>query len=417
MCTTYLMTRFIEENDGLFSGYPRLVRLNPNVPFRTRGNGALSIRIGTGKEKKTVGYIGNRQIRTSVHEIDGNLSNTTEDTIWNLVQELSAKGEHTNPGLVVGNPDAGGTFYSRAVTHMLSFEESISYIRKQSDRMRMQGSGRGVIGAFASISWPSDRATYEVIAYSFPQAEKVRKSTMIEAASYAESFDFTFNSMDYRNTHASIFPNPKTPVIYGIRGTDPDRLLELAGDINERFSIDPERYFVFASNQGTDDHIMEYGGELTELCSYRIRGRVSRIPYSIHGGHYFSEIMSNGRKIGIAAFEPTKEFRRIFSSLIPGDDVEIYGSYLDGIINAEKMIVHSVANSFTRQAPVCPDCNIPMKTEGMFSFECRNCGRTSGTPRYTQNVRNIEPGFYEVPVCARRHLSAPIALLGRGVQG
>jgi len=33
-------------------GYPKLVRLNPNVPWKTRGNGAVSLQIGTGKGKK-----------------------------------------------------------------------------------------------------------------------------------------------------------------------------------------------------------------------------------------------------------------------------------------------------------------------------------------------------------------------------
>jgi len=31
------------ENHCELIGFPRLIRLNPNVPFKTRGNGALSI--------------------------------------------------------------------------------------------------------------------------------------------------------------------------------------------------------------------------------------------------------------------------------------------------------------------------------------------------------------------------------------
>lgn len=414
MCTTYLMTRIVEENTDLLAGYPRLVRLNPNVPFRTRGNGALSIKAGTGRHKLTVGYVGDREIRTSAFEHDVDVPEGSANEMWNLVQELSAKSENTNPGLVIGNPDAHGKFYSRAVTRILPLKESISYVRKQSVDVRMHGSGRGIIGAFASISWPSEHSTYEVIAYSFPHAFKISKSDMLEIASYAESFDFTFNSMDYRNAHASIFPNPRTPVIYGIRGTDPDKLLQLASDINERFSLEAERFFVFRSNQGTDDHIMQYTGKLTEMCSYRIRGRVSKYPRAIRGGHYFSEIISNGKNIGIAAFEPTKEFRTVFSSLIPGDDVEIYGSYLGGILNTEKLKVHSLASSFSRMVPYCPECGKLMRTEGAFSFECRKCGNTSHIPRYIRNKRTIKPDFYEVPVCARRHLSSPVEFLNMG---
>ena len=32
-------------------GYPRLVRLNPNIPWKTRGNGAISIKLENGNRK------------------------------------------------------------------------------------------------------------------------------------------------------------------------------------------------------------------------------------------------------------------------------------------------------------------------------------------------------------------------------
>jgi len=45
MCTTYLaviaMER-IEEEVGKVIGLPRLIRLNPTIPYKTRGNGAVS---------------------------------------------------------------------------------------------------------------------------------------------------------------------------------------------------------------------------------------------------------------------------------------------------------------------------------------------------------------------------------------
>jgi len=52
-CTTYLAALLIEKihNDVVFLDYPRLIRNNPNVPWKTRGNGgiALSMRL---KENK-----------------------------------------------------------------------------------------------------------------------------------------------------------------------------------------------------------------------------------------------------------------------------------------------------------------------------------------------------------------------------
>src|SRR4030065_1666264 len=47
-CTTYvaaLLVEKLEKLDSHFIDYPNLVRLNPNVPWKTRGNGALCLRI------------------------------------------------------------------------------------------------------------------------------------------------------------------------------------------------------------------------------------------------------------------------------------------------------------------------------------------------------------------------------------
>ena len=55
MCTTYLATELIREFDELdLIGNPRLVRLNPNVPWKTRGNGAVALKFGKGRGKPKV---------------------------------------------------------------------------------------------------------------------------------------------------------------------------------------------------------------------------------------------------------------------------------------------------------------------------------------------------------------------------
>ena len=54
MCTTYLCAVLVDEL-GKYGevSTPRLVRLNPCIPFKTRGNGAVSfeIKVVTGKEE------------------------------------------------------------------------------------------------------------------------------------------------------------------------------------------------------------------------------------------------------------------------------------------------------------------------------------------------------------------------------
>jgi len=55
MCTTYLTSEIMAEFSEVdMIGYPRLVRLNPNIPWKTRGNGAISLRLGKGLGKRFV---------------------------------------------------------------------------------------------------------------------------------------------------------------------------------------------------------------------------------------------------------------------------------------------------------------------------------------------------------------------------
>ena len=52
-CTTWLATEIIAELPEFdLIGPPRLVRLNPNVPWKTRGNGAVRLTIKTNNPQK-----------------------------------------------------------------------------------------------------------------------------------------------------------------------------------------------------------------------------------------------------------------------------------------------------------------------------------------------------------------------------
>mgnify|MGYP001498087061 FL=1 len=63
-CTTWLATEIIAElSEFDLIGPPRLVRLNPNVPWKTRGNAAVALTFGKGVGSKTlVGEFGKEKI-------------------------------------------------------------------------------------------------------------------------------------------------------------------------------------------------------------------------------------------------------------------------------------------------------------------------------------------------------------------
>ena len=81
-CTTYVAALLVEKLEKLnvkFLDYPNLIRLNPNVPWKTRGNGALCLRI----------------------EYDEDIEDQIKEAAISLVEEhadLNFKG--TDPGIV-----------------------------------------------------------------------------------------------------------------------------------------------------------------------------------------------------------------------------------------------------------------------------------------------------------------------------
>ncbi|MDX1596865.1 MAG: DNA-binding protein, partial [Nitrosopumilaceae archaeon] len=55
MCTTFLAYKivdYLKQCKTEFLDYPRLVRFNPNIPWKTRGNGAVSFTIKTRNPKQ-----------------------------------------------------------------------------------------------------------------------------------------------------------------------------------------------------------------------------------------------------------------------------------------------------------------------------------------------------------------------------
>src|SRR2546428_5620861 len=66
MCTTFLATEIVRDltTDYDLIGYPRLVRLNPNIPWKTRGNGAICLCVGRGRGNAAIaGLIDGRSVR------------------------------------------------------------------------------------------------------------------------------------------------------------------------------------------------------------------------------------------------------------------------------------------------------------------------------------------------------------------
>ncbi|PKK85531.1 MAG: DNA-binding protein [Thermoplasmata archaeon HGW-Thermoplasmata-1] len=422
MCTTYLVSELISEfSEYDVICYPRLIRLNPDVPWKTRGNAALAVRFGKGRGEPVACAMVNGKTRYCYAEgDDARGDESTLERAARIVESMSVlEDEKTNPGLAVFNSPPPDGYYWKAVREILTVEDAKRELDGCGALYRSFKNGRGLIGATGAAAWDEtgDR-TFEIIAYR----QKTRWGTKrIVDDGCARDLDricpSSFDNYDPRNGHNRITPNSPCPILYGIRGDDPK---ELAAGMQSMKSEPVDRWTLFISNQGTDDHLVEKDiSEIRPGDSVIVRGTVAAVPKTIEGSHVFFELSDGDAVVDCAAYEPTKEFRDLIRKLRPGDVVSCYGCVreMPRTINLEKIRIESLVSVREKTAnPRCEKCGRSMKSVGAgLGYRCRSCGEKADISQAAFCVvdRDIAPGFYEVPVCARRHLAMPLKRLGK----
>jgi tRNA(Ile2)-agmatinylcytidine synthase len=414
MCTTFLLTEIVQEFSELdVIGYPRLVRLNPNIPWKTRGNAALSVALGIGSGRKTlVGNVAGRAVFAFAKGTHAKATKRHLERAQRLLDLWAVKGEEmTNPGLAIFDKRPPATFYWRAVREVVPIADA----RKLASRGLhvSRGNGRGLVGACASVAWrPRDR-THEVIAYR--ERKKwgtTRRLAPSSVSAMDKAFPSTFNNYDYIEDKPVLVPGSPCPILFGIRGDDPDVLPDAMMALrSERI----DRWLLFESNQGTDDHLLQSKvADVKPFSSATIRGAIASQPRTIPGGHVIASVRDATGEIDVAIYEPAKGFRDVLRALVPGDSVVACGGLREKplTVNIEKLrvarlvkIVRKVSN------PRCARCDKAMKSEGKnLGFRCERCGAKApvGAGFFETVPRALTPGWYEPPACARRHLAKPL---------
>ena len=372
LCTTHLATEFVREfADWDLLGYPRLVRLNPNVPWKTRGNGAICLRFGRGAGVPVdVGEVDGVPVRAYPRGDPAPIDDAFEARVRRLLERGSAlEDPTTHPGYALLHRRPRPRLYWRAVRTIVTLDEALESAHG-CGRIGGYKEGRGRIGALSAVSWrPRDR-TYEVLAYRHPSRwgtlREVDEGSVVEMD---RRFPSTFNNYDAVNRHIVLAPKSPCPVLLGIRGDRPEDLPRALASLR----TEPvDRWLLFETNQGTDDHLIPVPrGALVPRTSVVVEGSVAAVPHTIRGGHIvFPLVRSRNRTIDCAAYEPSKQLRRIVRGLRPGDTIRVCGAVRDvpRTINLEKLAVLSLAP-----------------------------GRSS-----------VAVGWYEPPVSSRRHLARPL---------
>jgi tRNA(Ile2)-agmatinylcytidine synthase len=406
-CTTHLafkITAYLLKNHAEFLDYPLLVRLNPNVPLKTRGNGAVCLRVRVRDHEKVI-----------------------QDS-KQLIEEGSAIGMGANPAVAFLEggpvPETLREFGRLAMFDILSKQKAENIAQQNCIRYYTFGKGHGLVGSLAAIGNLLDGDhTFEAIAYR--SCENYGTSRRINAPRVIEydnsTFPHTFNSYDNNHERVLIAPHGPDPVLCGIRGENPDVVVSSLVWLRPDELLDG--YMVFRSNQGTNMHLQnELNLSIIRVyTSGYVQCKVVTKPETIRGGHVFFEIEDSANYSCLAAvYEPTG-LTKIASQMEIGDIIEI-GCGTKGtagvgrrLLNVEYISILKTMNVYDLSNPLCKYCSKRMKSEGKDKgFECVGCRYKDGKAKKILSLKNryVLPGLYVPSPKSHRHLTKPIHRYG-----
>ncbi len=387
MCTTYLgavlARRLIRK--GMQVREARLVRLNPNVTFKTRGNAAIAL------------------------DVTGDIDKAFAIACAAVEELADFSCENTNPGVVVVDERPDPAFYKKAVTDFCQIDEAIGLLETIGARYHGYKNKRGLIGATAAVASVLEDRTSEILVYREPARWGTPRDVDRASLFAAEeaTFPHTWDTVDRVNEVVVCVPHTPDPVLFGIRGESPSWVMTARQMVR---SEPPGIEQIWVTNQGTDAHLLDgMIGSLQEGLSYRVRGTVVDAPVTGMGGHVSFTIGDEEKSLRCMAYEPTKNFRSLIRQVTPGDLVTAVGSFKKGSINLEKINIETLARHIISRPPVCTTCNKRMTSNGTGKgFKCKKCGARADEPEVREISRTLKPGWYEVPPTARRHLAKPL---------
>ena len=392
-CTTWdfhLLLSYIED-----SGYeiksPRLVRLWPFAPDRTRGNAALSAEVIIAPEQE--------------QEFKKILGNWFEER-YRSQEGIKPKEDTAHPSLVWSPVQLPEEWYWEAVRGYIKPDERVKQLNDQTGvNYWFEGSNRGVVGATSSISWRgSEDWTWEATAWREKSA--IGKRRVVPTTSVfemSEKFPSTILNRDPNAGKSLISPRTPCPVLYGIRSEEEDvakdahLFLQCDDDVEKAAAMRVHR-----SNQATGDHIKEVK-----------MGVVISSINEVKGGHASIFVFSEGKRYALVAFKQGGAVNSLLRRTVIGDIVEWGGLVsLDGEFHLESLsVVDAVPRSLQR--PLCL-CGQRFQRQGIGQpLRCQSCGELSNSV-WCSNIFQDENVWVQPHPTHRRHLAKPLSREAKG---
>ncbi|AHC51104.1 tRNA(Ile2) 2-agmatinylcytidine synthetase TiaS [Sulfolobus acidocaldarius SUSAZ] len=373
---------------------PYLIRLNPNIPWKTRGNASIKIILSSEKNLEELAEI-----------------------IWSestdYVEKVSkAMKYNRKPGLAIIKKDDYEecrnflyNFYQKAVKDIVPFDYTIRISKKCNVLTK---GDRGIIGSIAAIGYlPMGGFTYELITYRH-DTSSYRIVDVNSVIKFEErNFPKTFNNFDYIKKRLLITPQGKDPILYGVRGNTLSVMLEALKEI--RSSNNVELAMIYKTNQGSDAHISNDDEEYY----YRTIKKKIKVKEGIilEGGDVL--LRSDEGEI-VIFYKETGELNLASKFLMNGDEIEIIATVRPSdkygkIFEAERMRVLSL-NYYEYSNPKCPKCHRSATSLGVKKgYKCKKCGYEFNAEKVAIEI----PRFLlkdEYQSRYHRHLTRPIYL-------
>ena len=403
-CTTYTAAVLFQELLGRGfkpSDFPWLVRLNPNIPWKTRGNGALAIHF----------FIDEEQIE-DVHRIA--METVDKTTV------ASAHGTDPAIAFLKGQvPRALREYSTRALHDVLSVREARAVARRAGAEVHALMGVRGLIGSLAAIGadLESVEHTFEIIAYRISENLGYPRRIDHDSVKLMNSKygNRTFNNLDSESGRVLVSPHGLDPVLLGIRGYSPNDVLDAFKELQLNEEI--ERVMIFRTNQGTDAHLgkIRRAVDLKPHQSGALTGMVNDVPRVLRGGHVIFRLRDDSGLIDCAVYRPTGSLAMAARDLLPGDTVRVYGGvrrWREGTptLNVEKLEVLHMVEKIQHANPMCSSCGGRCESMGRGQgLRCKKCGQRNeyASKIQVRQERHLQSTIYVPPPRARRHLTMP----------
>lgn len=380
-CTTHFAVFLLKRFEELFGdaislrGLPALVRLNPFIPWKTRGNAAVGLELSV--DDSLVSALWEETKRLAEEYVD---SLGWKPNGLGLAMVLEPRSSQL---------EALSSLYERALTDVVD-ERALTkdQVIGCADNVELHG-GAGVVGALAALGFlakQKKRVTYELVLYR--AIENVGKPRLVDEVSVgvaeASSRGRLINNYNYEARRAVAVPRGPDPVLLGLRGLDIEALLEAASTLRINESIWGRA--VFVTNQHTDAHALPR--KIRELRIYRaglLEGVVSSEPEVGPGGHVSHELTDGTGAIDVMYYAPAKPMSAVASRLKVGDLVRVLGGAVPrsgggAIFNAQKLWLEAAAPEVELLNPRCPGCGARLKSAGSRSgYKCERCKFRSST--------------------------------------